>query len=231
LRVAVFTGNPVIGRRDPATGELSGTTAALTRALAAEARVPLALVEYTAIAKVVEDAKGGTWDLAVLALDPARRGILDFAPPQIAVDLTYPCRWVDVAQHRRGRPAGRAHRRRAPGRHGAPPRAVAPARVAPAGGERAGGARPPRARRGAGLCAEPRLLLGLTEKLPGSRVLDDRFSVAALALALRKGGRQVRVFTESEWRQGDNGPASGRIAPQGRASRLVLHGASGIFQA
>jgi len=35
LRVAVFTGNPVLGTRDKATGEVSGTTVTMGRALAA----------------------------------------------------------------------------------------------------------------------------------------------------------------------------------------------------
>src|SRR5450755_3619097 len=89
LRVAVFTGNPVIGTKDKVTGEVKGTTVTLGRALAARAGVPATIIEYTSVAKMVEDAKTGTWDIAVVAFDPARRGVLDFAPPHITVDLTY----------------------------------------------------------------------------------------------------------------------------------------------
>jgi polar amino acid transport system substrate-binding protein len=59
LRVAVFTGNPVLGSRDEASGAVTGTTAQLGRALAARAGVPVSVTEYTAIAKMVEDAKAG----------------------------------------------------------------------------------------------------------------------------------------------------------------------------
>ena len=45
LRVAVFTGNPVIGTKDKTTGELKGTTVALGRALAEQAGVPATLIE------------------------------------------------------------------------------------------------------------------------------------------------------------------------------------------
>ena len=79
LRVAVFTGNPVIGTKDKATGEVKGTTVTLGRALAARAGVPATIIEYTSVAKIVEDAKTGTWDIAVVAFDPARRGVLNFA--------------------------------------------------------------------------------------------------------------------------------------------------------
>jgi len=78
LRVAVFTGNPVLGTRDKASGEVTGTTVTMGRALAARADVPLRIIEYTAIAKLVEDAKTGEWDIAVVAFDPAaaqRRGL------------------------------------------------------------------------------------------------------------------------------------------------------------
>ena len=89
LRVAVFTGNPVIGARDKASGEVTGTTVTMGRALAARADVPARIIEYTAIAKLVEDARTGEWDIAVVAFDPARRTVLDFAPPHIIVDLTF----------------------------------------------------------------------------------------------------------------------------------------------
>src|SRR5450755_3021576 len=89
LRVAVFTGNPVIGTKDKATGSLTGTTVELGRALSTQTGVPVTFIEYTAVAKMVGDAKTGTWDIAVVAYDPARLGVIDFAPPHITVDLTY----------------------------------------------------------------------------------------------------------------------------------------------
>src|SRR5262245_65930619 len=89
LRVAVFTGNPVLGTQDKASGEVAGTTAAMGRALATAAGVPAKVIGYSAIAKMVEDAKTGEWDVAVVAFDPARRSVLEFAPPHIVVDLTY----------------------------------------------------------------------------------------------------------------------------------------------
>ena len=77
LRVAVFTG-PV---RHPWKAKIT-----LGRALAARAGVTATIPP---VAKMVEDAKTGAWDIAVVAFDPARRSVLDFAPPHITVDLTY----------------------------------------------------------------------------------------------------------------------------------------------
>src|SRR5262245_33234145 len=89
LRVAVFTGNPVLGTVDKASGEVGGTTATLGRELAKAAGVPVKITGYSAIAKMVDDAKTGEWDVAVVAFDPARSGVVEFAPPHIVVDLTY----------------------------------------------------------------------------------------------------------------------------------------------
>ena len=89
LRIAAFTGNPVIGSKNTTTGEVVGTTAILGKELALRAGLAATLIEYTAVAKLVEDAKAGAWDIAVVAFDPAPRNVLDFAPPHMVVDLTY----------------------------------------------------------------------------------------------------------------------------------------------
>ena len=64
-------------------------TFAMGRALAQSAGVPVQLIEYTAVAKLVEDAKAGAWDIAAVAFDPGRTNVLEFAPPHVVVDLTY----------------------------------------------------------------------------------------------------------------------------------------------
>ena len=85
LRVAVLTSNPIIGTKD-AKGELGGTTVLLGRELAASAGVGVRFIDYTAVNRLVEDAAKGAWDVAVVAIDPARRNVLDFSPPHLAAD-------------------------------------------------------------------------------------------------------------------------------------------------
>jgi polar amino acid transport system substrate-binding protein len=188
LRVAVFTGNPVIGTRDKASGELKGSTVALGRALAAQVGVPATLIEYTAVAKMVEDAKTGAWDIAVVAFDPGRRGVLDFAPPHISVDLTYlvaPGSGIaSVAE------ADQKGVNIAAARGAATTlyleRTLKQAVVMPAENEPAafnlikdGKAQ---------AYAQNRyMLLGLAQGLPGARVLEDRFSSAEMCIVLPKG--------------------------------------------
>jgi polar amino acid transport system substrate-binding protein len=188
LRVAVFTGNPVLGSLDKATGEVSGTTATLGRELAKAAGVPAKIVGYSAIAKLVEDAKTGAWDVAVVAFDPARRGVIDFAPPHIVVDLTYL-----VAPGSTIRSVPEADR---PGVSIAAAKGAATtlflqrtlksAQVVQADNEPAAFGLVKEGR--AQVYAQNRyMLLGLADGLPGARVLEDRFSAAEMCLVLPKG--------------------------------------------
>src|SRR4051812_16026008 len=86
LRVAVLTSNPIIGAKDASSGELKGTTVELGRALAASAGVPVRMIDYAAIPKLMEDAGTNAWDVAVVAIDPTRRNLVDFAPAHLAAD-------------------------------------------------------------------------------------------------------------------------------------------------
>jgi len=95
LRVAVFTGNPVIGSKDAASGEVTGTTAILGEQMARAADLPLKVIEYTAVARLVEDARAGTWDVAVVDLFLKEgsglgvlRGCEQRAPHQLVVILS-----------------------------------------------------------------------------------------------------------------------------------------------
>jgi len=86
LRVAVLTSNPIIGTRHPKTGELSGTTVTLARELAQRADVQARMIEFTAIPVLMAQANAGLWDVAVIAIDPARRSVVDFAPAHLEAD-------------------------------------------------------------------------------------------------------------------------------------------------
>jgi polar amino acid transport system substrate-binding protein len=188
LRVAVFTGNPVLGSRDKTTGEVSGTTATMGRELAKAAGVPARIIGYGAIAKLVDDAKTGEWDVAVVAFDPARRNVIDFAPPHIVVDLTY---LVAPGSAIRSVPeADRPGVRIAAAKGAATTlfleRTLKAAKVVQADNEPAAFSLVKEGR--AQAYAQNRyMLLGLAEGLPGARVLEDRFSAAEMCLVLPKG--------------------------------------------
>ena len=85
LRAAINFGNPILASKDPATGEPRGVSVDLSRELARRLGVPVQFVTYDAAGKVVEGLKSGAWDVAYLAIDPAR-----------AVDISYTAAYVVI---------------------------------------------------------------------------------------------------------------------------------------
>lgn len=209
LRVALFTGNPVIASKNHTTGELSGTAFSLGQKLAVDAGVGFTPLEYTTIAKLMDDAKGGVWDVAVLGIDPSRRAVIDYAPPYVVVDITYlvpPGSTIaSVAD------ADRAGVRVTAARGAATAlmleRTLKNARLTLADSEPAA-FELIRAGQADAYAQNRFMLLGLADRLPGARVLADRLDVVQLALALPK-GRPVALAYVSNWTE--NAKRSGLV--------------------
>lgn len=89
LRAGINYGNPVLAKRDPASGELTGVAVELARELARRAGLPIELVPFGSAGKLFEGVKTGAWDAAFLAIDPARAAEIDFTPPYIEIEGTY----------------------------------------------------------------------------------------------------------------------------------------------
>ena len=64
LRASINLGNPILARRNPASGEVFGVSVDLARALAQELGVAMDLVVFDAAAKSVEAVKTGQADIA-----------------------------------------------------------------------------------------------------------------------------------------------------------------------
>ena len=80
---------PIIATKDAATGELRGVAVDLSRELAAQLGVELVEVPYPRPGAVMEGLKTNAWDIAFLGIDPARAAEVDFSPPYLEVDLKY----------------------------------------------------------------------------------------------------------------------------------------------
>ena len=89
LRAAINFGNPVLAQKDPATGEPRGVSVDLARELARRLGVPVELVTFDAAGKVFEALKTGAWDIAFLAIDPARAAEITFTAPYVVIEATY----------------------------------------------------------------------------------------------------------------------------------------------
>ena len=89
LRVGINYGNPVLAKRDPATGELSGVAVDLARELGRRTDLPVELVGFDAAGKMFEAVKTGGWNVAFLAIDPARANEIDFTAAYLLIEGTY----------------------------------------------------------------------------------------------------------------------------------------------
>jgi polar amino acid transport system substrate-binding protein len=89
LRAALNFGNTVLAQRDPAGGAPRGVSAELARELAKRLGVPIAYVGFDAAGKVFEALDRGEWDIAFLAIDPARATGIDFTPPYVVIEGAY----------------------------------------------------------------------------------------------------------------------------------------------
>ena len=89
LRAAINFGNPILAARDPATGEPRGVSVDLSRELARRLGVPVEFVTYDAAGRVVEGLKTGAWDVAYVAIDPARAVDIAYSPPYVVIEGAY----------------------------------------------------------------------------------------------------------------------------------------------
>ena len=72
LRAGMNLGNALFTTKDTASGELSGVSVDLMRELASRLCVPLELVMHATPGQVADSADQNTWDVAILAIEPAR---------------------------------------------------------------------------------------------------------------------------------------------------------------
>jgi polar amino acid transport system substrate-binding protein len=86
LRVGLILSNAVLVTKDPQSGELRGVTIDLGRELAARLGVPFEPVGYANPAKLAESFGSNAWDIAFIAIDPARATVVDFSHPYMEVD-------------------------------------------------------------------------------------------------------------------------------------------------
>jgi polar amino acid transport system substrate-binding protein len=188
LRAGIGVVAPHWAVKDPATGELRGVAVDIARALAKRLGVELVIVEYPSPPSVLDGLKTGAWDVGFLAIDPSRAALVDFSPAYMQIDATYlvpsssPIRNVGDADQ----PGVRIAVTRKSVEEIVLSRMLKRAELRsadtiPAGFEllRAGNA---------DALAVPRpAALQFSARLPGSRVLADRFHVTSGAMAVPKG--------------------------------------------
>jgi polar amino acid transport system substrate-binding protein len=88
LRVGINYGNALFARRD-ASGEASGIVIDLARELGRRLGTPVELLGYDSGGQLTAGLKKGGWDVVFLAYEPAREAEIDFAGAFAEIDSTY----------------------------------------------------------------------------------------------------------------------------------------------
>lgn len=89
LRAGINQGNFLVVTRDPASGELRGIAVDLARELGRRAGLPVEFVTYASAGKMAEAVKSGAWDIAFLGAEPERSNEISFTPAYMEIDATY----------------------------------------------------------------------------------------------------------------------------------------------
>ena len=227
LRVGINFGNALLASKDPATGNPQGIAVDLAKELGRRLSVPIEMVPYDAAGKMADGVKTGAWDVAFLGAEPERANEITFSTPYLEIEATYlvpagsPLRaiadvdreGIRIAVSEKSaydlfltRNLKRARLMRTPG---------ADASVALFTAEKMDA-----------LAGLKPALLAAAEKIPGSRVMDGRFTVVQQAVGAPKGrdagARYLREFVEDVKASGlvgraieKNGIRGVAVAPKG----------------
>jgi polar amino acid transport system substrate-binding protein len=188
LRAGINYGNFILASKDPASGESRGVAVDLMREIARRLEVPAEIVAYDKVGVMVDETKTGAWDIAFLGSEPAREREISFTAAYLEIEATYlvpgpsPLRQASEVD-RDGIVVS------APARANYElflSRTLKHAKLisAPDGGAAFDLLVTGKVQALAGLTEG---LIGLAEKLPGSRILDGRFMGVQQSIGIPKG--------------------------------------------
>ena len=89
LRAVINYGNPILARKDEATGQPKGVSVDLARQLAQRLGVEAELVTVPSAGESVEALAGGRVDVGFFAIDPARAATTAYTGPYVQIEGCY----------------------------------------------------------------------------------------------------------------------------------------------
>jgi polar amino acid transport system substrate-binding protein len=188
LRVGAFPGSPVSMAKDSGSGEIHGLAIDLGKALATRLGVAFVQVDYQRIAEVLAGMKAGDVDFTISNATPARAADVDFSQTLISLELGYlvPAASPIATMSDLDQFGLRAGVTQGSTSQGTLPDILPKAIVVPA--PNAGQAIEMFERRELDLFATNKpTLFEMSDRMPGSRVLEGRWGVEHIAIAIPKG--------------------------------------------
>lgn len=223
LRVGVYLGSPTSMIRDSTSGETRGVAFELGRELAKRLGVPFEPVVYPRLAEVLEAVKSGQADFTVTNATAERAKVVDFTPPILGLELGYlvlPGSPVSALADV-DRPGIRVGVSQGSSSQGVLTREFKHAQVVPA----------PTLKTAVEMLSQHKLdafatnkaiLFEMSDALPHARVLDGRWGLEHMAIAIPKGRDKgmayVRAFVEDAKSEGLVTRAAERAGLRGAVS-------------
>jgi polar amino acid transport system substrate-binding protein len=201
LRVGAFPGSPLSMVHHPITGEIRGLTVELGQELARRLDVRFELVSYQRIAEVLAAMKAGNVDFTVSNATPARAVDVDFSQTLISLELGYlvPAASAIMTISEVDKPGIRVGVTQGSTSQGAVPKIMPGAVVVPAQNAAHAIEMFDRCQLDMFATNKP-TLFAMSDQMPGARVLDGRWGVEHIAIAIPKGREAameyVRRFVE-----------------------------------
>jgi polar amino acid transport system substrate-binding protein len=188
LRVGAFPGSPLSMARDSKTGEIHGLGIDLGKDLAKRLEVPFEQVNYQRIADVLEGMKAGDVDFTLSNATPARAVDVAFSQTLLSVELGYliPAISSIMTIADLDKPGVRIGVTQGSTSQGTLPKILPNATVVPA--QNFGRAIEMFEHRELDVFATNKpTLFEMSDQMPGSCVLDGRWGVEHIAIALPRG--------------------------------------------
>ncbi|MBI4294209.1 MAG: transporter substrate-binding domain-containing protein [Betaproteobacteria bacterium] len=89
LRVGLNFSNFLLAAKDPVSGVPCGIAVDLALELGRRAGMPVEFIGFDSGGKLADAAKAGAWDIAFLGAEPARSGDIDFTPAYLEIEASY----------------------------------------------------------------------------------------------------------------------------------------------
>lgn len=89
LRVGINFGNNLLTARDPVTRAPSGIALDLAAELGRRLGVPIEIVSYESAGALADSASGGAWEVGFLGAEPQRANQISFTAAYLEIEATY----------------------------------------------------------------------------------------------------------------------------------------------
>jgi len=188
LRVAVYQGSPTSMVRGPGADEMRGLTVDIGREMARRLGVPAEIVVYERVPAIVDALKAGQADFTITNASPARAKEIDFTPAVVGLETGYLVAAGSALKTLAeiDRPGVRVGVAQGSTSRGALTRDLKQAQVVPAASVTVA-TEMLRRRELDAFATNKGILFEMSDKLPGSRVLDGRWGLEQLAIGVPKG--------------------------------------------